>query len=69
MLKDVLSDGVLTHFAVIGLVIFVAVFLGAVAWILSRSKQEVAHWAHLPLAKDTDAPAQPLHDHAPRSKD
>lgn len=58
MLRDVLSDGVLTHFATIGLVVFVGVFLGVTAWILSRSKQEVRDWASLPLASDTDSPTE-----------
>ena len=56
MLRDVLSSGVLTHFATIGLVIFVLVFLGTCVWILSRSRQEVSDWSRLPLAKDTDEP-------------
>ena len=59
MLRDILGDGVLTHFATIGLVVFVGVFLAVTAWILSRSKKEVHDWAHLPLAADDDEPAEP----------
>lgn len=56
MLRDVLSSGVLTHFASIGLVIFVLVFVGTCVWVLSRSKSEVDDWSRLPLANDTDEP-------------
>lgn len=58
MLRDVLSSGVLTHFATIGLVIFVLVFLATCAWILSRSREEVSGWSRLPLANDTDEPTE-----------
>ena len=63
MLRDVLSDGLLTHFATIGLVMFVGVFLGTCAWILSRSKREVSDWAHLPLASDQDEPTDERTSH------
>ena len=55
MVKDVLSSGVLSHFATIGLVIFVLVFVGTAVWILSRSRSEIDDWSHLPL-DDDDAP-------------
>ena len=58
MIKDLLSDGALTHFATAGLVIFVTVFLGTCVWILTRSKRQVNDWARLPLAGDTDAPVE-----------
>ncbi len=63
MLRDVLSSGVLTHFASIGLVIFVFVFLATCVWILSRSRTEVHDWARLPLAKDTDEPVDERFPH------
>ena len=67
MLKDVLSNGALTHFATIGLVIFVAVFLGVTAWILTRSRREVQTWSRIPLTGDEDGPLQPRgHDSDPR---
>lgn len=56
MLRDVLSNGLLTHFATLGLVLFVGVFLATCAWILSRSKKEVSDWSRLPLAGDQDDP-------------
>lgn len=56
MLRDVLSSGALTHFATLGLVVFVAVFVATCAWILSRSRQEVHDWSRLPLAGDDDEP-------------
>ncbi|MEZ6016496.1 MAG: hypothetical protein R3F49_15365 [Planctomycetota bacterium] len=59
MLKEVLSDGSLTHFATIGLVMFVAVFVGVTIWVLTRTKGEIQTWSRLPMAADDDAPAQP----------
>jgi cbb3-type cytochrome oxidase subunit 3 len=59
MLKDVLSNGALTHFATIGLVIFVVVFLGVTVWILTRSRKEVGTWSRIPLTGDEDGPLQP----------
>jgi len=56
MLRDVLSSGLLTHFATIGLVIFVTVFVGTCAWILSRSRSEVSDWSRIPLTDDEDGP-------------
>lgn len=56
MLQDVLSNGLLTHFATIGLVIFVTVFAVTCGWILSRSREEVSYWSRLPLAGDEDGP-------------
>jgi cbb3-type cytochrome oxidase subunit 3 len=59
MLKDVLSNGALTHFATIGLVIFVIVFLGVTVWILTRSRKEVQTWSRIPLTGDEHEPLQP----------
>ncbi|QDV10038.1 hypothetical protein Poly30_55990 [Planctomycetes bacterium Poly30] len=56
MLRDVLSNGLLTHFATIGLVIFVAVFAGTCAWILTRSRREVSDWSRIPLTGDDEGP-------------
>ena len=56
MLRDVLSNGLLTHFATIGLVIFVAVFAGTCAWILTRSRREISDWSRIPLTDDEDGP-------------
>jgi len=59
MLKDVLSNGALTHFATIGLVIFVAVFVGVTVWVVTRSRKEVQTWSRIPLTGDEDGPLQP----------
>ena len=67
MLRDVLSSGVLTHFATIGLVIFVLVFVGTCVWILSRSRAEVRDWSHLPLAEDSDEPVDKRFPHGRES--
>jgi len=69
MLQEILSDGALSHFATIGLVIFVAVFLGVTVWILTRSKREVRQWSELPLAGDDDEPRQPRRGHATPDRD
>lgn len=58
MLRDVLSNGLLTHFATIGLVIFVAVFVGTCTWILTRSRKEVGDWSRIPLTDDEEGPIQ-----------
>jgi len=62
MVNDVLSSGVLSHFATIGLVIFVAVFVGVGIWTLTRSRREIDDWSHLPLSGDDEAP---LDDRSP----
>jgi cbb3-type cytochrome oxidase subunit 3 len=59
MLKDVLSNGALTHFATIGLVIFVVVFIGITVWVVTRSRKEIQTWSHIPLTGDEDGPLQP----------
>lgn len=66
MLRDVLSNGALTHFATIGLVIFVAVFIGVTVWILTRSRQEVQAWSRIPLTSDEDGPLQPRTETNPK---
>lgn len=59
MLKDVLSNGALTHYATIGLVIFVVVFVGITVWVLTRSRREIQTWAQIPLTGDEREPLQP----------
>lgn len=61
MLRDILSEGSLTVFAVIGLVLFVAVFVTTCAWILSRSREEVGGWSRIPLTSDEDGPIDDRH--------
>jgi hypothetical protein len=56
MIKEVLSDGALTGFAIAGLVIFVAVFAGITLWTLTRQRSEIGHWSRLPLEGDDDSP-------------
>jgi len=59
MIKDVLSNGALTHFATIGLVIFVVVFIGITVWVVTRSRKEIQTWSQIPLTGDEDGPLQP----------
>lgn len=59
MLKDVLSNGALTHFATIGLVIFVVVFIGITVWVVTRSRREIQTWSRIPLTGDEAGPLQP----------
>ena len=59
MIKDILSSGALTHFAVIGLVIFVAVFVGVTVWVLTRTKREISTWSRIPLTGEEDGPLEP----------
>lgn len=59
MLKDVLSNGALTHFATIGLVIFVLVFIGVTVWVVTRSRKEIHTWSRIPLTGEEDGPLQP----------
>ena len=42
----------MTHWPVMGLVIFVAVFVGAAIWVATRSKAQVDHWSKLPLSEE-----------------
>ncbi len=59
MLKELLSDGALTHYATIGLVLFVTIFLGVTVWVLTRSRGQIRTWAELPLAREEDGPREP----------
>ena len=54
MIKEALADLGLGTLAVIGLVVFFTVFLGVVAWVLTRSRRQVDRWASLPLADGTE---------------
>lgn len=70
MIKEAIAGLGLGTLAVIGLVVFFTVFLGVVAWVLTRSRRQVDRWASLPLADGTepvearDAPAAKRdHDH------
>ncbi len=59
MIQETVSGAGLSSFAIIGLVLFVAIFLAIAVWILTRSKRQVRTWSELPLAKDRDEPAEP----------
>jgi len=52
MIRAVLGDSALTGYALVGLVIFVAVFLAICAWVLTRKRTQVDSWSRLPLAND-----------------
>ena len=58
MIKQMLSEAGLAPFAVIGLVIFVAVFVGISLWALTRRKRQIDNWSSMPL-EDGD----PYHNH------
>ncbi len=63
MFKQVLGDDTLTQFAIWGLVIFVAVFVGIAVWALTRSRKTVSKWSRIPLedepVESRDADANP----------
>jgi hypothetical protein len=50
MFTDVLTHADLTHWAEMGLVIFVMVFVGTSLWAMSRPKGQVEEWAAIPLS-------------------
>ncbi|MEM8866583.1 MAG: hypothetical protein AAGF31_13660, partial [Planctomycetota bacterium] len=54
MVKALMEGAGLAPIAVVGLVVFVAVFLGITAWALSRSRGAIATWSSLPLADGTE---------------
>ncbi len=49
MFKDVLNHANLTIFAEVGLLIFVAVFVGVTVWAFTRPRSQVKRWSQLPL--------------------
>jgi cbb3-type cytochrome oxidase subunit 3 len=59
MIRAILGDSSLTGYALVGLVIFVAVFIAVCAWALTRRRSQVETWSRLPLAND------PLDSHIP----
>lgn len=58
MIKQLLNEAGLAPLAVIGLVTFVVVFVGIVAWTLSRKRSVVETWSSLPLV-DGYEPVEP----------
>ncbi|MEO0529055.1 MAG: cbb3-type cytochrome c oxidase subunit 3 [Planctomycetota bacterium] len=58
MIKQAMSALGLEVFAVGGLLLFVAVFVGVCFWVTTRSRKEVDTWSSLPLADGTD-PVEP----------
>ncbi len=58
MTHTLLAQLNLEPFAVTGLVLFVAIFVGVVVWTLTRRKRQVDRWARLPLS-DEDEPVGP----------
>ena len=49
MFKDVLRHADLAQWAEMGLVIFFLTFIGAVIWAMTRKREDVRHWAAMPL--------------------
>jgi cbb3-type cytochrome oxidase subunit 3 len=62
VIKLALSGAGLAPFAVIGLLIFVGVFVGVGVWAFSRTRREVAGWSNLPLVDGDAAPRPPASD-------
>lgn len=58
MIKQALAGLGLDVFAVIGLVLFVATFVGITIWTLSRSRSQIDRWSSLPL-DDSKDPVEP----------
>lgn len=68
MIKQAMSEAGLAPLAVIGLVMFVAVFVSITAWVLSRGRREVETWSSLPLA-DGHEPVQPRDEPTPHASE
>jgi hypothetical protein len=65
MIKESLSGLGLAPLAVVGLVLFVATFVGIAVWTMTRRAKQVATWSSLPLV-DGMQPVEPRanhHDH------
>ena len=58
MIKEAIGELTLAPFAVIGLVVFVTVFLGVVAWVATRGRKQIDTWSRLPLSDDHE-PLEP----------
>lgn len=67
MFKDVLRATDLGDFALIGLVIFVAVFLLVAVWAITRPKKKVKRWSRMPL--EDDQPLDPREPTGPEPDD
>lgn len=52
MIQDALDSAGLGFASTVGLVIFVAVFVGVCVWALTRSRRQVKRWSELPLSED-----------------
>ena len=63
MYKDVLNHADMVHWAEMGLVIFVAVFLLTTLWAMTRSRRQIEEWSAIPLnARPTDDANGASHD-------
>lgn len=60
MIKNAMAEAGLSAMAAFGLVMFVLVFAGVVAWALTRRRGEIDRWSTLPLA-DGAEPLEPRH--------
>jgi len=49
MIRAVMEGSGNAIFALVGLVIFVAVFLGLTVWVLTRRQKQVDTWSSIPL--------------------
>ena len=51
-LTDIMSGANLALLPTIALLLFVAVFVAIVVWVLLRPKADVEHWARMPMDDD-----------------
>lgn len=58
MIKQALSEAGLAPLSVIGLMMFVSVFVGVAIWTLTRERRQIDTWSSLPLA-DGHEPIEP----------
>lgn len=58
MFTDVLTHADMTHWAEMGLVIFVAVFVFTTLWAMTRPKRQIEEWSAIPLSAGTGADAE-----------
>ena len=66
MIRSVLEGAGLTLFAMVGLVIFVAAFVGVTVWVLTRRQKQVDQWSSIPLEDEPVEPRVPPGDDEPK---
>jgi len=59
MIRSVMEGSGSAVFAIVGLVIFVAVFIGLTVWVLTRRQKQVDKWSNIPLHDEPIDPRNP----------